>query len=102
MMEKKDFISNYEAIKNMSSEEMAYFLDCVYITGINDCTYSSDHENECDIVESCPYNKKWLASPAEDATRYVFSEDNDEYLPDALVNSILRVAGITPDDISQD
>lgn len=100
-MKEKDFVSNYEAIKNMSPEEMAYFLDCVYTTGINDGTYSADHENDYDIMCNCPYNKKWLASPAEDATRYVFAEDNDEYIPDALVKSILRVAGINPNDISQ-
>lgn len=100
-MEEKNSITNYEAIKKMSPEEMAYFLDCVYITGINDGTYSADHEGECDIIENCLYNKKWLDSPAENATQYVFAEDGDEYIPEALVKSILRIAGISPDDISQ-
>lgn len=98
-MDKKDFISNYDAIKNMSPEQMTYFLECVYTTGINDGTYSADHETETVVIETCPYNKKWLASPAEDATRYVFAEDNDEYIPKALVKSILRTSGINSEDI---
>lgn len=101
-MKEKDFISNYEAIRNMSPEEMTYFLDCVYTTGINDGMYSADHEGDCDIADCCPYNRKWLDAPAEDATRYVFAEDNDEYIPDALVKSVLRAAGINSDDIPED
>ncbi len=98
-MDKKDFISNYDAIRNMSPEQMTYFLECVYTTGINDGTYSADHEKETFVIETCPYNKKWLDSPAEDATKYVFAGDNDEYIPKALVESILRTSGINSDDI---
>ncbi len=101
-MKEKDFISNYMAIKNMSPDEMAYFLDCVYLTGLNDGTYTADNENESDITDNCPYSKEWLERPAEDATQLVFSDDGDAYIPDALKKSVFRIAGINPDNVGSE
>ena len=97
----KDFISNYMAIKNMTFEEMLAFIDYVYTTGLNDGMYAAglDEDEKADIIGSCPYNSEWLSDEAEDATRHIFSDDGDEYLPNAFTKSILRVSGIVPDDI---
>ncbi len=56
-MKEKDFISNYMAIKSMSTEELAYFLDCVYLTGLNDGTYITENQ-ELDIADNSPYNEE--------------------------------------------
>ncbi len=98
-------ISNYEAILKMSGEELAVFLDYVYLTGLNigiNCKNTADRD--C-LYDECPYNEEWLNQEAEDAVKFVFSEDGDSYLPDAFVKAVLRTAGISEqekDDIEKE
>jgi hypothetical protein len=97
-MKEKNFANNYEAIKDMTFEELTVFLDYVYTTGLNDGMYAAGLENESDeqmeIIGDCPYNEEWLSYEAEDATRHIFTEDNDVFLPEAFVKSVMRITGI--------
>lgn len=98
---KKEFMSNLDAIKNMSLDEMAYFLDCVYATGLNDGIYFaklSDKGDDSDVLDECPYSEEWLSDEAEKATRCVFSDDGDANLPDFFVKAVFRVAGLDYDN----
>ena len=87
-------MNNYEAIKNMTPEELEIFLDQVYLTGFNTAIYSQDADDK-------PYNMDWLKQSAEDATKHIFAEDGDSYMLDALTKAIFRLAGIATDDIDE-
>ncbi|GGL63851.1 hypothetical protein [Sporolactobacillus putidus] len=94
-------MDNYDAIKRMSREQMEAFLDNVYLTGLNTGTYAAsleeDSKEQQTALDDNPYGGGWLAAEAEDATRLVFSEDGDAYLPNALCKAIFRTAGIDPE-----
>lgn len=94
-------MNNYEAITTMTPQQMEVFLDSVLLTGANLATYAASMENGSDeqlaVLDANPYNADWLSSEAEDATKYVFSDDNDIYLPDALCHAIFNATGIQPD-----
>lgn len=90
----KNVLTNLSAIQKMSSEEMAAFLDYVYTTGLNDGMYIAglldDSDEKNTVIDNCPYNEEWLWSEAEDATRRVFDENGEAYLPEFFVKSVLR------------
>lgn len=95
-------MDNYDAIQRMTREQMEAFLDSVYLTGINDGMHAASletgSEEQYAILDQNPYDLAWLAADAEDATRLVFAEDGDLYLPDAFCKSALRNAGIDPEE----
>lgn len=108
MMSHKKYANNFEAIKAMSVEELEALLDYIYTTGLNDGSYAAkldDEEKKMDILGNNPYNKDWLCAEAEAATEQIFTDDDDENLPEAFLFSFFRCAGINPyedDDASQD
>lgn len=91
-------MDNYEAIIRMDRKQIETFLDHVYLTGLNTGTYAAmlepNSEGQSNVLDENPYAEEWLAQEAEDATRYVFTEDGDDYLPDALCKTLFRIAGI--------
>ena len=95
-------MTNYEAIIRMSAEQMEAFLDHVLLTGLNLGMHAAglDEAEQEEILDANPYNKAWLAADAEDATKLVFAEDGDIYLPDALTAAIFKITGISPDEES--
>ena len=90
-------MNNYEAIRNMTAEQMESFLDQVYLTGLNTGMYAARHEEDEEILDINPFDTTWLMSPAEKATAAVADEE-DGYLLDALMESVLRSAGISWED----
>lgn len=94
-------MTNYEAIRQMTPEQMEAFLDNVLLTGLNTGMYVAklpeESDERMDALDNNPYDEKWLTADAEDATQYVFADDGDLYLPDALCDVIMRVTGIDPD-----
>ncbi len=76
----------------MTRKEMEVFLDNAYLTGFNNGQYAATLENGSEEqyaeMEYDSYDEKWLAAEAEEATRFVFSEDNDIYLTNALCEAI--------------
>ena len=95
-------MTNYEAIKRMSVEQMEAFLDHVLLTGLNLGMYAAslDEDRQGEVLDTNPYDETWLSSDAEDATEFVFAEDGDTYLPDALTAAIYKNAGIDHDEES--
>lgn len=94
-------MTNYEAIRQMTPEQMEAFLDNVLLTGVNTGMYVAKLPEESDewmdALDNNPFDEEWLAADAEDATQYVFADDGDLYLPTALCDVIMRVTGIDPD-----
>lgn len=91
-------MNNYEAIMKMSKEQLADFLDSVYITGLNNGIFSANTDNETlnnEILDSNPFDLNWLNDIAEQG---VLNQDDipqdDKILLDALVQSIFRCADI--------
>lgn len=91
-------MTNFEAILQMDATKLETFLDHVYLTGLNTGMYAAtleEAEQEA-VLDSNFYDMKWLLSEAEDATRLVFAEEGDTYMPQALTMAVLRSAGIDP------
>ena len=71
-------MTNYEAIKRMTMEQLEIFLDHVYLTGMNNALYLSRlSEDEAAEFDYETYDHPWLVSEAEEATEYVFDDDGD-------------------------
>ena len=92
-------MTNYEAIKRMTLEQMEIFLDNVYLTGMNNALYLSRlTEDEAADFQYETFDHPWLVSEAEEATEYVFDDDGETYMPFYLVKAIYRNAGIDMDE----
>lgn len=93
-------MDNYSAIMKMTREELNAFLDDVYCTGLNNGMYAKEHpEDDYVLLDTTPFDEKWLAEEAEPATLGVRGKDGDFMLSNAFVESVLRGTGITPDDL---
>ena len=89
-------MDNYEAILKMSREQLEVFLDNVYCTGLNNGMYfSRQPEGQAnELLDENPFDITWLKKDAECATLCTECDDGDEYLLEALVESVVRNAGI--------
>ncbi|MGN1106797.1 MAG: hypothetical protein ACI4RH_09110 [Huintestinicola sp.] len=90
-------MDNYEAIMKMNRQQLADFLDDIYVTGLNNGMYAAavDKEEAQDaVLGEFPYGEEWLASDAEAATLCEEAEDGDSYLLEACVKAVQRLAGI--------
>lgn len=90
-------MDNYEAIMKMNYEQLETLLDSIYCAGLNNgIYYSRQPEGKAEeILDDNPFNIEWLKNDAEPATLCVKCDDGDEYLLEALTQSVLRNAGIT-------
>ena len=96
-------MTNYEAIKHMTMEQLEIFLDHVYLTGMNNALYLSRMtEDEAADFQYETYDHPWLVSEAEEATKYVFDDDGDMFMPEYLVKAIFRNVGIDKNEQEQD
>ena len=79
---------------------MEIFLDHVLLTGLNLGMHAAglEEDKQSEILDTNPYDETWLATDAEDATKLVFAEDGDTYLPDALTETIFKITGISLDE----
>lgn len=86
-------MTNHEAILAMDIDKLGVFLNHIYLTGVNNGVFAMSHEEEdlAKLTEN-PYGSEWLKSEADDATTIVYDESGELYLPDELVQSILRNA----------
>lgn len=87
-------MNNHEAIIKMTPSQMEQFLDQVYLAGLNTGMYAATH-NDDSVLDANPFDETWLGAPAEDATAIGFDETGDEYMLTALVEAILRTAGLS-------
>lgn len=96
-------MTNYEAIKRMTMEQLEIFLDHVYLTGMNNALYLSRlTEDEAADFQYETYDYPWLVSEAEEATEYVFDDDGEAVMPFYLVKAIYRNAGVGADELDPD
>lgn len=86
-------MTNSKAIIQMTPDRMEQFLDQVYLAGLNTGMYAATQENDA-VLDRNPFDDRWLADSAEEATEFGFAEGGDEYLLSALVAAVLRNAGI--------
>lgn len=88
-------MDNYTAIMKMTREQLEGFLDSVYCAGLNDGMYVQ-RQPDCDdgLLDVNPFDSEWLSSDAEKATLCEKCDDGDEYILEALVEAVLRNAGI--------
>lgn len=90
-------MDNYAAIMKMNREQMEEFLDNVYCAGLNNGMYAARQASgEDEILDFNPFDMEWLGRDAEPATLCIECEDGDRYVLDALVQAVLRNAGIDP------
>ena len=90
-------MNNYAAIITMTPERMEQCLDQVYLAGVNTGMYAANHDDDS-VLDDNPFDAAWLTAPAEEATSKGFDETGDEYMLNALVEAILRTAGISPEE----
>jgi len=90
----------YDAIKNLTAEQMKKFLDQVFLTGMN-----AGHHMLVDpeIYDENPFDEAWLNSETE-SPALVVNEEGESLVIEPLTNVVLRIvefdAGSISDDIS--
>ena len=86
-------MTNYEAIQSMSPEQMEDILDQIYLAGLNNGMYAA-HQDDNSILDTNPFDLRWLKKSAEKAIRFETDEEGDDYMLCALCEAIFRNAGI--------
>ena len=86
-------MTNYEAIIKMTPEQMEWFLDQVYVAGLNDGMYAARQEDGGFISEA-HFDMAWLNEEAESALVNCNSRKEDWEIPEEVARAILRNAGI--------
>ena len=86
-------MTNYEAIRSMSPEQMEDILDQIYLAGLNNGMYAARQDDD-GILDTNPFDLRWLSEPAEKAIRFETDEEGDDYMLCALCEAIFRNAGI--------
>lgn len=86
-------MTNYEAIVKMTSEQMEWFLDQVYVAGLNDGMYAARQEDG-GFIGADYFDMEWLKEEAETALVSWNSGDEDWEIPEEVAKAILRNAGI--------
>lgn len=87
-------MTNYEAIQSMSPEQMEDILDQIYLAGLNNGMYAARQDGD-NILDTNPFDLRWLSEPAEKAIRFETDEEGDDYMLCALCEAIFRNAGIS-------
>ena len=86
-------MTNYEAIQSMSPEQMEDILDQIYLAGLNNGMYAARQDDDS-ILDTNPFDLRWLKKSAEKAIRFETDEEGDDYMLCALSEAIFRNAGI--------
>lgn len=86
-------MTNYAAIQSMSPEQMEDILDQIYLAGLNNGMYAA-RQGDDSILDTNPFDLRWLKKSAEKAIRFETDEEGDDYMLCALCEAIFRNAGI--------
>ena len=93
-------MTNYDAIKNLTSEQLERLLDQVFLTGLNTGHYLSV---DPDIYDGNPFDKGWLNADAKESPALVEDETGESLIIEPLANVILRIvafdAGAMPENV---
>ena len=85
--------TNDEAMQSMSPKQMEDILDQVYLAGLNNGMYAARQDDDS-ILDTNPFDLRWLKKSAEKATRFETDKEGDDYMLCALCEAIFRNAGI--------
>ena len=95
-------MDNFEALRQMSREQLAVFLDYIYLTGLNSGwdmgRLPEDDPQREKLLEESPYGAQWLAAEAEPAARCAVTEDGEMCLPEAFVQAAMRAAQMAEEE----
>ena len=92
-------MKNYEAIKNLTFEQLEKFLDQVFITGFN-TGYQSLVDPE--IHDGNPFNIDWLDAEVDESHALVEDDAGEGLIIKPLANIIQRIVEFDADSISED
>jgi len=94
-------MTNFEAIKNLTDEQIEKFLDQVFLTGLN-TGYQSLVDP--DIHDGNPFDADWLNAEVEEHPALVEDETGEGLIIEPLVKVVTRIvefdAESIPDDVS--
>jgi len=87
-------MTNYDAIKNLTSEKLEQFLDQVFLTGLNIGHYLSV---DPEIYDGNPFDKSWLHAVVKESPALVANETGESLIIEPLANIILRIVAFDAD-----
>ena len=89
-------MKNYEAIKNLTYEQLEKFLDQVFLTG-----YNTGYQSlvDPDIHDENPFDMNWLNADVEEANALVEDEAGDSLIIEPLVSVVKRIVEFDADSI---
>jgi len=88
----------YEAIRNLTSEQLGKFLDQVFLTGFN-TGYQSLVDP--DIHVGNPFDTDWLNEDVEGSHVLVEDEAGEELIIEQLLNVVKRIVNFDTESISE-
>jgi len=92
-------MTNYEAVKNLTCDQMENYLDQVFLTGMN-----TGHQSlvDPDIHEGNPFNADWLNGDAVGPPALVEDEAGEGIIIEQLVKVVSRIVEFDVDAIPDD
>ena len=92
-------MTNYEAIKNLTPEQLVKFLDQVFLTGFNTGYHSLA---DPDIHDGNPFHENWINADAENSPVLVEDESGEELIIEQLADVVMRIVEFDVDNIPED
>ena len=92
-------MTNYEAIKNLTLEQLEKFLDQVFLTGFN-TGYQSLVDP--DIHDGNPFSANWLDVGVEGPPALIEDESGEGLIIEQLVKVIVQIVEFDADKIPED
>ena len=90
-------MKNYEAIVNLTPEQLEKFLDQVFLTGFNS-GYQSLVDPE--IYDGNPFDSNWLNGVVEEHPALVEDELGESFIIEPLVKVVKRIAEFDTESIA--
>ena len=92
-------MTNFEAIKNLTSDQLEKFLDQVFLTGFN-TGYQSLVDP--DILDGNPFSADWLKEDVEEHPSLVEDESGESLIIEPLVKVVTRIVEFDTESIVDD
>jgi len=92
-------MKNYEAIKNLTIEQLEKFLDQVFLTGFNTGYQSLVAP---DIHDGNPFDNNWLNELVEEHPALVENEIGESLIIEPLIKVVARIVEFDIDSIADD
>ena len=92
-------MTNAEAIKNLTLEQLEKFLDQVFLTGFN-IGYQSLVDP--DIHDGNPFHADWLNADVDESPMLVEDETGETLIINKLANVVMRIVEFDVDKIPKD